>query len=841
MKIKSNQLFWLITILAIVIILGLSYLLYNTYDKANVLVKKQFSEQQRLLAKQTAVGIEESIALLEREIEHLAKVNAIKKFNIDDARIVMTETFKYVKDIYVNDIGLIDSKGIVRIPLLAPHLTGQDFSFREYFIKASKLKTGAPVYEFITFKGVDVGEPGIIIAMPIFHPNEIFNGVLVFTIKFNDLIQGHLPSQSNSFKTWVMDSENRILFHPEFKPGTLLDQKPSPHFSFTEFIQHVKSEKSYESEYISTNGIKTMALSYPVKIADQTWFLIISASEKKVRQLLTNFSAAYLRTGLIGLFLFLCISTIVFIMYYQWNSALENKVNSRTAELALANKKLSESEEKFRGLFNNASDALYLWKVNDDGSPGLCIEVNEVACRMLGYRKDELLKMTPEDIDAKELIPKIPGIMKRLVLDGHITFEMVHLTKDGRKIPVEISSHIYTLNNNKVILSITRDITDRKRSEVELEKHRKHLKELVNERTIELSNTNKLLQREISKREQAQKKIHLQNEYLNKIMNSIPHPFYVINVNNYKVIIANDAAKLDGITENITCHSLLHDSDTPCHTAEHPCPLDEMKKTGESQIEEHIHFDKEGDPRNVEVHGHPFFNKSGKLTQMITYALDVTERKKIEEKINSALIEKEILLGEIHHRVKNNLQVIYGLLSIQSENLKYEEDKEIFRSCQNQLMSMALVHEKLYQSKDIANINLHDYIENLADVLFQSYSVNTSKIDLQLKIENARIEINSAIFCGLIISELVTNAIKHAFPNNKHGKIFISFRPLNNGKFELIVNDNGIGLPKSFDFKKPKTFGLEMVNVLINGSLNGKLDLRRKSGTEFRIYFEKKS
>ncbi len=140
--------------------------------------------------------------------------------------------------------------------------------------------------------------------------------------------------------------------------------------------------------------------------------------------------------------------------------------NSRDiTESRKAEDDLISSENKFRELFNNANDAIYLWELGEDGMPGRCIEVNDIACRMLGYTKDELLAMTPRDIDTEESVSKIPGIMNEMLAKGRTTFEMIHMTKDGHRIPVEISSHIYSVEGEKVILSISRDITERRKAD----------------------------------------------------------------------------------------------------------------------------------------------------------------------------------------------------------------------------------------------------------------------------------------------------------------------------------------------------------------------------------------
>lgn len=182
-----------------------------------------------------------------------------------------------------------------------------------------------------------------------------------------------------------------------------------------------------------------------------------------------------------------------------------------------AEDKLRESEEKFRNLFNNANDAIYLWELNEDRTPGKCLEVNDIATQMLGYSKEEFFKMTPRDIDAEESIRTIPKIMEILLENGNATFEAIHLTKDGRRVPVEVRSHLFYLRNKGLILSVTRDITKRKKMQSELDKHRFQLEKLVEERTSELSEANKQLQKEIKERKSAEKKLKKSREELRNL------------------------------------------------------------------------------------------------------------------------------------------------------------------------------------------------------------------------------------------------------------------------------------------------------------------------------------
>ena len=215
---------------------------------------------------------------------------------------------------------------------------------------------------------------------------------------------------------------------------------------------------------------------------------------------------------------------------------------------------------------------------------------------------------------------------------------------------------------------------------------------------------------------------------------------------------------------------------------------------------------------------------------------EIIERKRAEEKINTSLQEKVVLLREIHHRVKNNLQVISSLLNLQSGYIEDKKSLEIFRESQTRVRSMALIHEKLYQSKDLNKIEFSEYIESLIKDLFKSYNVDSDRIKLNSKMEGIFFEIDTAILCGLIINELVSNSLKHAFPLNKKGEIFISLDKDDNNKYTLILKDNGIGFPPNVDFRKTESLGLQLVTTLTE-QLGGTIELHKNGYTEFIIAF----
>ena len=215
---------------------------------------------------------------------------------------------------------------------------------------------------------------------------------------------------------------------------------------------------------------------------------------------------------------------------------------------------------------------------------------------------------------------------------------------------------------------------------------------------------------------------------------------------------------------------------------------------------------------------------------------DVSNIKNLEQELKNSLSEKEMLIKEIHHRVKNNLMVISSLLSLQSGYIKDQEDFELFRESQTRAKSMALIHERLYRSDDLKSIDFADYITLLVHDLLKTYNKDNTKIKLNLDLEKVNLDINTSIPLGLIVNELVSNSIKHAFPDNIKGELRISLK-FKDGKYVLVIGDDGVGVPESIDFRKTNTLGLQLVTSLTN-QIDGTIELNKANGTEFTITFK---
>ncbi|MFQ6109808.1 MAG: GAF domain-containing protein, partial [Candidatus Aminicenantales bacterium] len=244
---------------------------------------------------------------------------------------------------------------------------------------------------------------------------------------------------------------------------------------------------------------------------------------------------------------------------------------------------------------------------------------------------------------------------------------------------------------------------------------------------------------------------------------------------------------------------------------------------------------KDGTPYSAEVRI-SFIKEKGKKVGFQVVARDITERKKAEETIRASLREREVMLREIHHRVKNNMQIISSLLKLQSRQIKNKKILDMFNVGQNRIRSMALIHESLYQSRDLARINFSDYIKKLITHLFSIYRTDTQDINLNINVSDIFLDINRAIPCGLIINELVSNSLKHAFPEGKKGKISVEMNRNKGDRYTLVVRDTGIGFPDGLDFQNSETLGMQLVTALVT-QLDGNIKLRRRDGTEFKIVF----
>jgi PAS domain S-box-containing protein len=270
----------------------------------------------------------------------------------------------------------------------------------------------------------------------------------------------------------------------------------------------------------------------------------------------------------------------------------------------------------------------------------------------------------------------------------------------------------------------------------------------------------------------------------------------------------------------------------------HPQGFDDfMEKLDKTDMwtGELIHTTKNGEELIMESRQQLIQDSHGKKIVIETNR-DITERKKSEDKIKASLNEKEVLLREIHHRVKNNLQIISTLLQLQSDEITDQKTLENYRESENRIQSIALIHEKMYQSKDISNIDFTSYIKSLINDLMYSYDADSRNIKSVVDTDNFLFSIETVQPLGLIINEIISNSLKYAF-KNREGIILVKLEKIGSNNFKLTISDNGIGFPENIDFKNTSSLGLQLVNELVK-QLDGTIELNRGNGTEFVIVFK---
>ncbi|MBF0519219.1 MAG: response regulator [Nitrospirae bacterium] len=240
----------------------------------------------------------------------------------------------------------------------------------------------------------------------------------------------------------------------------------------------------------------------------------------------------------------------------------------------------------------------------------------------------------------------------------------------------------------------------------------------------------------------------------------------------------------------------------------------------------------------LEVTASPIFGSEGEFKGSIHIFKDITQRKLYEEKMKASLQEKILLLREIHHRVKNNMEIISSLIELQIEDSSDKQLIDVYNEMKNRIRSMSLIHKMLYQSENLSEVNFNDYTKSLVVDLINSYCVDPSMIKIDVNIDDVLINMDTAMPCCLIINELVTNSLKHAFTETKTGALEISMQSLGEKTYELVVRDNGKGIPEGFDISQSSSLGLKLIRTLAEYQLGGKIEMNTSAGTEFKLRFK---
>jgi PAS domain S-box-containing protein len=385
-------------------------------------------------------------------------------------------------------------------------------------------------------------------------------------------------------------------------------------------------------------------------------------------------------------------------------------------------------------------------------------------------------------------------------------------------------------------------LKEREDAEAALRKHKDQLELLVEQRTKELELANKKLKEDIHERKKTEEALRDSEEMYRSLINTLPDSVTTTDLEGKITYVSPRTLKLHGIDSDKKI--LGKNALTLIAPEDQKRAMENLRRTLKEDVIKNLEY------KLLRVDGSKFTgllsaglikDSSGNPKFFIASVRDISERKNAEEQIKKSLKEKDILLREIHHRVKNNIQVITSMLNLHTKYIDDKKYTELIKEMQLRIWSMALIHEKLYRSKDISNINFNEYIKELVNELFRSYGANISLIKPQIMVKDISFGLDTAIPCGLIINELVSNSLKHAFHNMKSGIINIELSK-EGKKFKLNISDNGIGLPKSFKIEDSKTFGLQLVDTLVK-QIKGDLEIssdhkpNENSGTHFFIIF----
>jgi PAS domain S-box-containing protein len=385
-------------------------------------------------------------------------------------------------------------------------------------------------------------------------------------------------------------------------------------------------------------------------------------------------------------------------------------------------------------------------------------------------------------------------------------------------------------------------LKEREEAETALKRHKEELELLVKQRTKELELVNKKLKEDILERKNTEEALRDSEEMYRSLINTLPDAVTTTDLEGNITYVSPTTLKLHGIDSD---KKIIGKNALKLVAPEdHERAIDNLRRTLKEDVVKNLEY------KLLRVDGSTFTgllsagiirDSSGNPKSFIASVKDISERKKVEEQIKKSLREKDILLREIHHRVKNNIQVITSMLNLHTKYIDDKKYTELIKEMQLRIWSMALIHEKLYMSEDISNINFNEYIKELVNELFRSYGANINLIKPQIIVKDISFGLDTAIPCGLIINELVSNSLKHAFPNRQNNIINIELSK-EEKKFKLYISDNGIGLPKSFKIENTKTFGLQLVDTLVK-QIKGDLEISstyepdENSGTHFSIVF----
>ena len=460
----------------------------------------------------------------------------------------------------------------------------------------------------------------------------------------------------------------------------------------------------------------------------------------------------------------------------------------------LAEEELRQSERKLQAIFKGSNDAILL--LTEKGF----FDCNPKALEMFKIpSKTSIKNIHPADIspdfqqDGSNSLDKANEMIKIAFDKGVNRFEWYHKRLNGETFPAEVLLSAFYYGDELVLQSTVQDITDRKAANEKIKQSEEKYRSLVENspEIILILDRNQKIEFLNFKSQR-----HDQNKIIGDSL------FNYVNKRHHKEIDAANKRVLSGEAKN-----------------------ERYETKG---------IDINGNDQYFQTHVGPKFNDD-KVIGLVLFIRNITDRKISEDKIKQSLSEKEVLLKEVQHRVKNNLQIISSILNLQSSTISDKSTLELLKNSQDRIRSMSLIHELLYQTKDFSTIQFSEYIKSIATNLFHSYNQN-KKIVLEQDLDDIQLNLDLAIPCGLIVNELITNALKYAFDEKEAGLVKIGLKE-EKGLINLIISDDGKGFPKNINFRETSSLGMQLVVSLVE-QVDGEILLNSEKGTQYTVTFK---
>ena len=459
---------------------------------------------------------------------------------------------------------------------------------------------------------------------------------------------------------------------------------------------------------------------------------------------------------------------------------------------------------------NNSSSTANLMRLAVEASPngmvvidssGRIVLINSSIESLFGYTKSELINQ-PIEILVPERFNHHHPKLRNGYLEKPETRAMGHgrdlygKRKNGTELPVEIGLNPISFDGHALIIASIVDITERNRSQ-----------EMI--------------------------RLAVEAAPNGMVMTNSSGLITLVN-SQIEILFGYTREELIGMSIDILVPVRFRENHPKVRKSYSHNPISRTMGKGRDLFALH----KDGREFPVEIGLNPLHTDMG--TMILASVVDITERKKSEEKLKASLREKEILLSEIHHRVKNNLQIIDSLIGMQSENVTNKQVLNAFLESQNRVRSIAMIHQILYESQDFSKVEIAHVMRILVDNLTQSYGISSEQVQIVLNVASVHLPIDKSIPLGLIVNELISNTLKHAFPNGKRGTLTLSIRQNEAQEIEFAIEDNGVGIDENIDLNATKSLGLSLVQTLVD-QLGGTLDIHRNEPTRFAIVFPKNS